>query len=269
MTDGPDRRSRADAAKVLGTAPEHRGTLASTVLSVVAHRKAPGHDRIDESLLQGLCRAVRSGTPELERRALADLLAARVPCSMISERYIAEAARRLGDEWNADTASFAEVTIAMSRLQGMLREIDRGDLPNHPAHHAPLALVVVPDEEFHTLGAMVVVGQLRRRGVSVRLSAGLSTTDLLAVVQDQGFDMVLVSWANTETLDSLRKLVISMRVCMVCDAPIVVGGTAVNAIEDVEAQTGADYATSDIDEALTLCAMTVSEDGARRRAMTS
>jgi methanogenic corrinoid protein MtbC1 len=270
MTDAPGRQSEAIVADMPGAEAEaHSGSFTSRVLSVVANRRGPGSDKIDEGLLQRLCGAVRSGDSDAMAEVLADLTEARVSPQAISERYISEAARRLGDAWNDDTAGFAEVTIAMSRLQCLLRDLER-DTCSYPAtSDLPAALVVLPEGESHTLGAMVLAGQLRRRGVSVRLSAGLPTAELCALFEEQSYDMVLVSWASGETLDSLRKLVISIRLCMDCDASIVVGGATLSTIEDVEAQTGADFATCDIDEALTLCGMTVAQDGARRSAMTS
>jgi methanogenic corrinoid protein MtbC1 len=245
------------------------GALTSEILSVVANRRAPAAGLLNERLLGALYAAACDGDSVAERRALDAMRASEIPCEAISDLYVSEIARRLGVAWENDELSFADVTIASARLQGLLRELGERDRGIDTDPVAPVALVIVPAAEHHTLGAMVVRGQLRRRGVSVRLAAGLGNPELLDLIAEQTFDMILVSWTSSETLDSLRKLVVSMRLCMERAAPVVVGGAVVDYLTDVEAQTGADHATCDIDEALALCGMTVSRDGARRRATTS
>lgn len=212
-----------------------------------------GHE---EMLVRRLADAVRRADTGAQRAALAAMQASGAGSEAISEHYIPEAARLLGEEWCSDSLSFADVTIGTARLQAILRDLEaktaRGGITDGTA---PTVLVVVPPDEYHTLGAMVVTGQLRRMGSSVRLCAGQELGVLLEFVASGGFDMILVSWANSERLDALQRLVARMRKAAPAPTPIVVGGAILSSLEDTAGLTGADFATSDVAEALDLCGL--------------
>ena len=135
---------------------------------------------------------------------LRDLVRQKVPAATVADLYIPALARRLGDDWLDDRVSFMEVTLASSRMQGMLRAIGAAwtaDLAD-PAQQGALLLIVVRNEQ-HTLGAMVLLGQLRRMGVSVRLSVGPEPSELRGVLTgvawalDAKLEAYLVTWFVT------------------------------------------------------------------------
>ncbi len=107
-----------------------------------------------------------------------DLRRARISPTLFADRYVPEIARRLGKGWEDDTMSFAQVTMGASRLQAILREIgadwaaDQGALASMTHAERSTILMIVPPGEQHTLGVFVLIGQLRRRGVSVCLRIG-------------------------------------------------------------------------------------------------
>jgi len=177
----------------------------------------------------------------------------------IADFYIPELARDLGLDWCADNMSFALVTIAVSRLQAMLRELGpewSGDQSANPS--APSIMLIVSDGVHHTLGAMVLSGQLRRKGLSVRLMLGVQLHDLADKLAKSCYDAVFVSSSLGETLESLRRIVNVVRTSSKKAVPVVIGGTILEAETkyNVTSLTGADYATNVPSEALELCGLT-------------
>jgi methanogenic corrinoid protein MtbC1 len=181
--------------------------------------------------------------------------------------YVPEAARRLGEDWHCNRRSFADVTIGTARLQGLLREIValRGDDYMRDAS-APGIAVIVLENEFHTLGAMVLSQQLRRQGISVQMIIGQSEPEILQSVSQHEFDAILVSVSRSECLASLGKLVEKLRNAISRPTPVVVGGAAIGDESEIRILTGADHVARDAKEALTKCGLKTSHHGAGLRA---
>jgi methylmalonyl-CoA mutase cobalamin-binding subunit len=264
MTDSTDRAVRAAQGVEVGAKVE---TLASRALGVLASKRISAASLLSERFLDELSHAVRSDNPARRRAVVRDMIEARIRPEDIADFYIPEVSRRLGAAWCEDGMSFADVTIGAARLQGLLKEIgaawsdDRLLDPD-----APGVLVVVLADEFHTLGAMVLCGQLARLGVSVKLAMGHSESDLLRTVAAGQFEAILVSAAQGERLATLKKLVEKIRAACVRPTPVVVGGSVVQRVTDIKSKTGADHATTDPREALRACGLKISAPGARRRA---
>lgn len=242
-------------------------SLASRALSVLASKRVTAASLLSERFLDELREAAI--TIEIGRRkaVVHDMLEAGIRREDIADFYIPEAARRLGAAWCDDEVGFADVTIGVSRLQGLLREIgnDWYDDPALPAD-APSLLLIVLADEFHTLGSMVLAGQLARMGISVKLITGKGESDVLGSVAAGHFDAIFVSVSQGKSLAALRKLVEKLRAASVRPTPVVIGGSLVNRVKDARAETGADHATTDPREALRLCGLRISAQNARRRA---
>ncbi|MBQ1203912.1 MAG: cobalamin B12-binding domain-containing protein [Loktanella sp.] len=177
----------------------------------------------------------------------------------IADFYIPQLARDLGEDWCRDNMSFALVTIAVSRLQAMLRDLGpewAGDQSSNPS--APSIMLVVGQDVHHTLGAMVLSGQLRRKGLSVRLMLGVAPREIAEKLAKSCYDAVFISSSMGETLESLRRIVNVIRTSSKKSVPVVIGGTVleVESKYNVTALTGADYATNIPSEALELCGLT-------------
>jgi MerR family transcriptional regulator, light-induced transcriptional regulator len=260
MTDSTDSAIRArNGAEV--------ETLASRALGFLASKRISAVSLLSEDFLDELSRAVRSEDPGRRLAVVRDMLGARIRPEDITDFYIPEVARRLGAAWCVDGVSFADVTIGSARLQSLLKEIG-GPWADELLldQDAPGVLVVVLADEFHTLGAMVVCGQLARLGVSVKLAMGQAESDLLGTVAAGHYDAILLSVAQGERLATLKKLIVRIRAACIRPTPVVVGGSVVTRIADIKAKTGADHATTDAREALRACGLRISVPGARRRA---
>ena len=71
--------------------------------------------------------------------------------------------REIGAQWAVDRAGFARVSVASARLQSVMRDLTRAHMTMPYASGGVLpqaVLVVVPEREQHTIGALAVASQL-------------------------------------------------------------------------------------------------------------
>lgn len=264
MIDGHDRAARIRIEEEGDGSVE---TLASRALTELAANRVTAASMMSERFIRDLTAAAMQIEPGHRKAVIHDMLESRIRREDIVDFYIPEAARRLGDAWCTDGVSFAEVTIGVARLQGVLRDIASEWIDDRSFDgDAPGVMIVVADNDFHTLGSMILSTQLRRMGISVKMVVGQCESDLLATVADGHFDAILISAALGERLAPLKKLVEKIRAASVRPTPVVIGGSAVGRTDDIKTKTSADHATTDPREALRLCGLKISAPGARRRA---
>jgi methanogenic corrinoid protein MtbC1 len=174
------------------------------------------------------------------------------PSDMI-ESIVPDTARYMGELWAHDKLSFADVTIGAARLQETVRSIGKRTGGAAADNERPSILLVVPRAEQHTLGIFVAAEQFRRMGVFVHLTLGNNPAEIVRLVRKHRFAMIGISASTRRTLASARDLVDTLRHGILRVTPIVVGGPVTSLDIDIKAMTGADYATSDAEEALSLC----------------
>jgi len=262
MTDGPETMRQGQRSET-GLSVE---SLASEALKSLAVSRGGRARNVSERHVQALRRAVLDVDFDARRTVVETLRKENVSSEEIIDTYIPEVARLLGDEWCRDQTSFADVTIGSARLQGLLREILEDESPVHPLDAAGVAVVVVSDE-YHTLGALVLTAQLRRLGVSVRVLLDTDPDDVLRMIgRDDRYDAVMISASHVENLGQLAQFVERLRSKNTRNIPIVIGGPVLGTGRDVKAATGADFATSDVVEALRLCQLRISPHVASAKA---
>ncbi|MBI1170426.1 hypothetical protein GC209_03405 [bacterium] len=225
--------------------------FASQVVSLLAGRSARTVSELREPLVAGLIAASLSGSRHAFSELLAEVRRSRISLAALADVYIPEAARRMGQSWLDDEMSWMDVTIGVGRIQSLLREIGTAWVADQAidSGHGTV-LLLVPEREQHTLGPMVVMGQLRRFGVSVCLRAAPSFNELRNLVATRHFDGVLISAATKERLDSVARTVQFLKTLMSEPCPIVVGGAVMSKVEDPASCTGADFSSNDIGAAL-------------------
>jgi methanogenic corrinoid protein MtbC1 len=176
----------------------------------------------------------------------------------IADFYIPVVARRLGEGWTNDSLEFAEVTIGISNLQAMLRELDSSWCMPDRAPFGTLGeiCVVVPQGVQHSLGASILAGQIRRAGYDVRFGNDLPLEQIAEFVSSPATMGVMLTATVWESIDFLRSVVKSIRHGNPW-APVLIGGNVLERNCDVGAEIGADYATNDWQSALSFCASRV------------
>lgn len=196
------------------------------------------------------------------------MLTNQVTMDMIVDRCFPEVARALGAAWSDDSMAFSTVTIGCSRLEAKLHDLD----PSHEKEgdRKSCVLLLVPQNETHTLGARILALQMRRRQTSVRVLIGEALDDVARILAESRFDGVFLSAAHGNEFKSLRDLTILIRT-MGKVPPLVILGGAI--LKDVRFDrptllrlTGADYACDDPDEALRLCGIVEAPRAIKQRA---
>lgn len=182
------------------------------------------------------------------------MLADGIQVSQIADQYIPRAAELLGEAWCNDNIDFAATTIGSARLQGLLRSLgpEWCAADTYRTENTSRYCVVVPDQNQHTLGAMLIAGQLRRQGISVDLEVGRRIEHLESCLKLNRYDAVLVSAYTTESLANVHKIV-RMTHATTIGTPVVVGGGVLAQNLNVERLTGCDLATNALDSAVAFC----------------
>ena len=194
----------------------------------------------------------------------AEITGAGISRDDLLDRYIPAVARKLGNEWNEDQISFATTTLGAARLQWLLRAFEPA-LPDHEiAADAPGILVLVPAGEHHTLGAVLLSSQLRRRGFYVNLMLNARAETLKVQMCCRSFQATMISISCGRDLDELRTLVSASRHAMERNAPVLIGGLITETGLDVVGLSDADHTATDVDDALLVSALETS--GAMGRA---
>ncbi|MCF2871557.1 hypothetical protein L0664_10825 [Octadecabacter sp. G9-8] len=233
--------------------------LATKALSLVAERNAKAAQDFDPDVGTRLRDAAAESSHNPVPEVINQMLEAGIPAESIACIYIPYAARQMGDDWCDDTLSFARVTIGTARLQASLRTLG-ADWASHGYSEDPNddkgVVAIIAKDPFHTLGAMVLCGQLRRLGLSVRLAMGATSQELRAIFVTTRFDAALISASSSESLDSLKECVDVVRQSSSICPPIIIGGNILDQDADVQSLTGADYTTNDPLKALEHCGIT-------------
>ena len=245
MASGPDTSD----PKLSNLSGQLRGTD-----DVPANIDSAGMLRLDNSLVDVLHSACTAPDPTALGVALKRFEQEQIPNDVTIDAYIPEVSRRLGERWCEDRAGFSEVTIGVARLQRLVRELTLARKPEPFNPNSPGVAIVTVEEEYHTLGALILSDQLQRHGISARLIVAAHAGS----IDQGGFDAIFISMSHVETLENVRQFVNDLRKKKGWQAPIVVGGPILEVDDNAGKTTGADFATSDLFEALKLCRLKTS-----------
>jgi methanogenic corrinoid protein MtbC1 len=156
---------------------------------------------------------------------------------------LAPAARRLGDLWLDDRASYADVTIALGRLQQIVRELSArpaGGVCEHAALFAP-----APGEQ-HTFGLVLLEEFFRRSGWRTWSELSGACEEVASAARAHRFDVFGVTASHDNCLDQIASLIMSVRrVSKNRDICVLVGGRLFLARPELVAEVGADATAAD------------------------
>ena len=161
------------------------------------------------------------------RKIFGTMLSKGVPITEIFEQYMPDTARQLGEYWVKNVLSFAEVTIAISRLQNVAQELEKLYVKccKRRSLTGGELLVIVPERESHTLGAQMICRKFRRLGAEPYLAINNSVAELEKIIATQSFDLIGLSLSDqnlckaSDNAKNIRKIVKSSNL------PLVVGGS--------------------------------------------
>ncbi len=160
---------------------------------------------------------------------------------------LAPTARKLGALWDTDECDFVEVTLAMGRLQRMLRDLSQVFLSDAGRTEVvgSVLLTCVPGEQ-HTLGIIMVGEFLLRDGWRVLVGAPWTESDLLSMVGTEWYDVIGFSVGCESRLAVLKREIRRLRsASRNPHVRIMVGGKVFSDDSEMVERVGADAAASD------------------------
>lgn len=204
--------------------------LAKDVVNSLAKRCAsliPSVASPPEAEIDGLCDALISSDPDAALELVLEFRTRGTTTEAIYLGYIAGAARRLGDRWENDEASFVDVSIGASRLYIIMRAMRPQLLAGVPKREdVEPALFASTPGETHTLGVSMAADLFRSRGWAIDLVTGL---DHDALVEAAGHDKYLViglSASSERSVVALARIIASLRVASPISSILVSGELA-------------------------------------------
>ena len=160
---------------------------------------------------------------------------------------LAPAAQELGRMWDEDLCSFTDVTVAVGRMQRVLRSLSPafGHEVDHPQNGRRVLLVPAPGEQ-HTLGLAIVAEFFRRAGWEVVGDSETRTADPAALVRSEWFDVIGISVGSDARLDWLKSGISAIRnASRNRGIGVLVGGPSFAADRARVREVGADGTASD------------------------
>jgi methanogenic corrinoid protein MtbC1 len=225
--------------------------FALQVVAIMVGDKPTGGMPVREDVLALLVRGARTGDPQTFEKLLSEMRRLHIAAESMVSDYIPAAVAEIGEEWHEDRIDILEATVATSRMQNLLRELGRAwSADGANPEMSGSVLMVVPETEQHTLGAMIATTQMRRMGISVAVQLLASRARLEETLRERRFDAVFMSVGNLDSIDLSRKLVSIARDMLGDSARIAVGGAVPVGPDDLRRMTGADIATRDVAAAL-------------------
>ena len=155
---------------------------------------------------------------------------------------LAPAARRLGELWEDDAADFAAVTVALGRLQRLLRELSPafGTEVEHPPQGRRI-LLCQPEDEQHSFGLSMVAEFFLRGGWEVQGGPSSAGLDPVSAVRREWFDVIGFSIGSERRLDWLASRIAAVRrASRNSTIVVIVGGPIFTLHPQWGAQVGAD-----------------------------
>jgi MerR family transcriptional regulator, light-induced transcriptional regulator len=171
-----------------------------------------------------------------------------VPVDTLLLDLMAPAARALGDMWVADDCSFVDVTVGLSRMQRMLRQL-RPDV-TRPDAGISILLASTPGEQ-HVFGLRMAEEILSRAGWKVRGVTHATENELVVLAGSEHFDLIGFSISGETLVDSLTSTITHCRAASANKSVgVLIGGAYVVETPGLEKQVGADFVVNDATDAL-------------------
>ncbi|MFO1323612.1 MAG: cobalamin B12-binding domain-containing protein [Burkholderiales bacterium] len=175
------------------------------------------------------------------------------------------AARRVGELWVADLRDFSDVTVAVGRMQQVLRGISdefRGELECAPSGRRLLLAPALGEQ--HSFGLFIVADFFARAGWEVWGGPAEPDYVMLRQVRDVWFDVVGLSLGCGQRIDRLAEEIKALRAASRNPAVgVLVGGPAFCGRPELAVVVGADGTAADGREAVAVAEAWLAE-AARR-----
>ena len=200
--------------------------------------------------IERLCDALLSHDNSAADRIILEAREDGVEVETIYLGYVAAAARRLGDLWNADKITFVDVTLASGKLFRIIRGLRHVIAPSivENRHERPALFALVPGET-HTLGIEIATDIFRRNGWDIDMMVGVDHDTLLDQAEMRNYRAIVLVANSDALITRLTRLVLALRISHPL-ARVVVAGNIVDHHPDIGTLVGADDVIKDIEHAV-------------------
>lgn len=263
IRDGRDECDRSAAGtKRHGAKQGSKGTLADVIAHAIVPRLLLAHRHTHEPALEHARPGAKFSEDDQRAYAESALAVDAVPLTALTDRYIDDGAsveevllglmvpavRHFGVLWERDEITFVEVTVAVQRMQHVLRDVCGTHRTEAPVRRGRILLLPAPGEA-HTFGLVMLGEMFRRRGWTVSGGLPLSEQELIETVSTQAYTLVGFSLSTQALIDRLTDAIkIVRRSTCHDDLKIAVGGRVFIEQPDLVTAVGADRAFTHADE---------------------
>ena len=167
---------------------------------------------VSQEELLAFSTALASDSPKSAAQFITAEREAGRPAEDIYVNLLAPAARQLGDMWNSDHITFAQVTVGSGRIFAIMRSMRHMFETSAPAEEPAVIFASVPGET-HTLGVRMAADFFRTDGWNISLLIGLSHDDLLAEIAQISSHMLGLSFSGEHSLEALSQLIVALHIC--------------------------------------------------------
>ncbi len=238
----PEREVRRLAQQIVANLASPRAEDAE---DDAAARHRPASEDLDR-----LCTALVAADDDAAMRMMLQRQAEGVPLEVLYVGYLAEAARRLGRDWDDDRLNFAEVTIGTGRIFAIMCGL-RSAVSRTVSPAGRVALFASAPGNQHRLGLEMATEFFREKGWHIDVLSGGTHDEIADRAAATRAGIIGLSASTAETLPALERLVITLRSRLPGSVLLVSGPVVENEGAHV-AQLGADFVTADLGEALRL-----------------
>jgi methanogenic corrinoid protein MtbC1 len=269
----PGVRHGGSLAKMVESEIIPRLMLAHQALQSPPEPSNDTHPTLGEETTDRFARMVVSKEPESLIVYVGSLLRDGISMEAIFLELLVPAARRLGEYWDEDSASFGDVTIGLGRLQQVVRALGY----NNPAEGqldrpTPTVLFAPAPGDQHTFGLFIVEDAFRRAGWRTWIETSPTRRDLADTAGAHWFDVFGVGASRDSTPESIADLIKMVRqASRNPDLFVLIGGRLFVEHPELVQLVGADAFGVDGGEALLIAndALQIADNGVRRVAMGS
>jgi MerR family transcriptional regulator, light-induced transcriptional regulator len=237
--------------RVLEAPPPHLyAGMAQEVVRQLAVRSTPTDRKLHKPTteeLEAFCNALISGDDEAAASIVDNAKKNGATSEAVYLKYLAAAARLLGDWWLTDRASFAQVTVGTGQIFSIMREM-KCTIGLAPRPHGTSVIFASVPGEDHTLGIRMAAELFREDGWEIVLKIGLEHDELVSEIESRPGSIVGLSIAGKHSLDALSRLVVALHISCPQSA-LLVCGQDIGELRPCLAWMGLDCIATDINEA--------------------
>lgn len=215
--------------------------MLSQTSSLPSAREAP--PAIDQAHIEELARLAVHHDASVIESFVQGIHGRGISTDQILLELLSPAAKLIGRLWEADKVSFIDVTVALTRLQQLVRTLRPADGYADTGPHAVKSRVLLlptPGEQ-HTFGLIVVADMIRAAGFVVSGGYDVKTSERRKLLNTYPFVLVGFSLscdtllpALEQAIESVRRSPLNRRAC------VVVGGRLFQDNPEAVKQVGAD-----------------------------